>query len=146
MKQLPKGKMLRVAVIPAAIIAVAIVASSWSSGGLAEKQADRARAPLPVPILRIDERASNALRAAMPALQSLAFESNIGQSSASVKFLARGGANELLLSSNSFAIRSSRGSFNISFPGAEVANINICRYVGAGQVTYMFQPVGIRKG
>ncbi|HBB97153.1 MAG TPA: hypothetical protein DC054_17385 [Blastocatellia bacterium] len=66
------------------------------------------------------ERSSHALRA--PTLQSmanfpLAFEANAGQADPSVKFLARAGNSELLLTSRSITVQS-RKSFGVQFVAA----------------------------
>ncbi len=101
---------------------VAVLASCWDSGVLARKEhLDGARASLPASSAKrepIDERAAHALRAGMPALQSLAFEANDGQADAAVKFLARSGSHQLLLASRSVILRSTTGSFGIEFAGA----------------------------
>ncbi len=54
----------------------------------------------------------------MPALHSLAFESNEGQADANVKFLARTASYQLLLTPRSVNIRSQNGSVGIEFAGA----------------------------
>src|SRR5204863_5982351 len=52
------------------------------------------------------------------ALQSLAFEANDGQTDAAVKFLARSGKHQLLLTSRSVVLRALNGSLGIEFAGA----------------------------
>jgi aldose sugar dehydrogenase len=108
--------------IPALVIGVAILASCLSASVLARKaRLDGARASLPAMNAKreyLDERAKPALRAGMPALQSLAFEANDGEANASVKFLARSGSHQMLLMSRSVILRSFRGSFGIEFAGA----------------------------
>src|SRR5438093_1515777 len=92
-------------VIPTLVIGIAVVASCWSAGVLARKErVHGARASLPSMSAKrkqVDERAAHALRAAMPALQSLAFEANDGQADAAVRFIARGRGHQLLLTSRS---------------------------------------------
>src|SRR2546425_12683295 len=109
-------KRIRV-VIPAHVILAAVVASCWSAGVLARKErVHGARASLPAMSAKrelVDERAAHALRAGMPALQSLAFEANGGQADPAVKFLARGGRHQLLLTSRSVIVRSLKGSVGI---------------------------------
>jgi hypothetical protein len=53
----------------------------------------------------------------MPALQSLAFEANDGQAPADVKFLARAGKHQLLLTARSLTLRSLDGPIRIEFAG-----------------------------
>jgi uncharacterized repeat protein (TIGR01451 family) len=59
----------------------------------------------------------------MPALQSLAFEANDGQAEAAIKFLARAGQHELLLTSRSVIARSREGSIAFTFAGARAASV-----------------------
>src|ERR1043166_8602439 len=102
------------ALIPALVIGVGLIASCWG-------RLDGARASLPAMSAKrepVNERATPALRAGMPALQSLAFEANDGQADAAVRFLARSGSHQLLLTSRSVILRSIRGSFGIEFAGA----------------------------
>src|SRR5213592_1530759 len=110
------------AFIPALVIGCAVVASCWSAGALARKRrVNGARASLPAMSAKreqVDERAAHALRAGMPALQSLAFEANDGQADPAVKFLARSGRHQLLLMSRSVVVRSLKGSVGIEFARA----------------------------
>lgn len=123
MKQSLKRKRFHLrALIPAIVISIAVLASCWSAGVLARKELQHgARASLPAgfaPREPSEKRTANALRAGMPALQSLAFEANVGQADASVKFLARGGGQQLLLTSSSIILRTLKGSAAIEFAGA----------------------------
>src|SRR5205814_1315236 len=86
-----------------------------------KERLDGARASLPAMSANrepIDGRAAHALRAGMPALQSLAFEANDGQADPSVKFLARSGRHQMLLTSHSVVLGSLKGSLGIEFAGA----------------------------
>jgi uncharacterized repeat protein (TIGR01451 family) len=113
--------------IPAIVIGIAVVASCWSADVLARKERPNgARASLPALAAKpepIDDRAVHALRAGMPALQSLAFEANDGQADAAVKFLARSSGHELQLTSRSVILRSLKGSVGIEFAGANHSNL-----------------------
>src|SRR6476620_3929945 len=96
-------------VITIAVVGSCVLARKGSAGGAASWPAFR---PEPT------ERAEPALRAGMPALQSLAFEANEGQVDPSVKFLARTGKQQLLLTARSLTLRSLDGSVGIEFAGA----------------------------
>ena len=103
-------------VITIAVVVSCVLARKGSAGG--------ARASVPASTAKrkqIDERAAPALRAGMPALQSLAFEANEGQVDPSVKFLARTGKHQLLLTARSLTLRSLDGSVGIEFAGASDA-------------------------
>src|SRR6478672_13621196 len=111
--------------VPSFLVLSAMLAACWCAGVWAHKErVDGARA-LSAKRKQIDERAAPALRAAMPALQSLAFEANEGQVDSSVKFLARSGGHQLQLTARSIILRSPRGSVGIEFAGAN----------GSGSVT-----------
>src|SRR5436190_11192838 len=114
------------ALIPAVVIGVAVLASCWSAGVFARKgRLDAARASLPAMSASrepIDERAAHALRAGMPALRSVAFEVNEGQADRAVKFLARSGSRQLLLTSRSVILRSFKESLGIEFAGANYSS------------------------
>jgi uncharacterized repeat protein (TIGR01451 family) len=103
------------------VIGVAVLASCWSAGVLARRgRLDGARASLPPMSAKrepMDERGAHALRAVMPALRSVAFEVNEGQTDRAVKFLARSGSRQLLLTSRSVILRSFKGSLGIEFAG-----------------------------
>src|SRR6185436_14299632 len=126
MKQSRKYFHVRLAT-PALVIALALVASCLSAGVLARRgRVDGARALLPAPGAKraqIDEHAAPALRAGMPALQSLVFEANEGQANQAIKFLARADGHELLLTSRSVIARSRKGSVAFSFAGASGVNV-----------------------
>src|SRR5438270_7993234 len=84
-------------------------ASSWSAGALARKV--RASRSIFSRFALIADGDVRAPMAATPALQSmanfpLAFEANAGQAERSVKFLARAGNSELLLTSRSVTVQS----------------------------------------
>ena len=69
------------------------------------------------------ERAAHAVRAGMPALQTLAnfhlaFEANQGQTDQRIKFLARAAGGELQLSENSITLRFKRSALSFQFDGA----------------------------
>src|SRR5438477_5497310 len=71
------------------------------------------------------ERSAHALRVGTPPLQSmanfpLAFEANAGQADPAVKFLARAGKSELLLTSRAIRVQS-RESFGVQFVAANAA-------------------------
>jgi uncharacterized repeat protein (TIGR01451 family) len=110
------------ALIPGLLIAIAVLVSCLSGRVLARKERlAGAQASLPATSAQrepVNERAAPALRAGMPALQSLAFEANDGQADAAVKFLARSGRHQLRLSSRSVVLQSIDGSVGIGFAGA----------------------------
>src|SRR5580765_8780237 len=109
------------ALIPTVVVAIAVVASCWSSGVLARKaRLNGARASLPaLPTTPepTNERVTHAMRAGMPALQSLAFEANDGQADPAVRFLARSARHQLLLTPRSVILQSAKGSVGIEFAG-----------------------------
>jgi uncharacterized repeat protein (TIGR01451 family) len=102
--------------IAALVIGIAVVASCV----LARKgRAGGTRASLPaMSSAKRDERTAHALRAEMPALHSLTFEANHGQADAAIRFLARSGNHQLLLTSRSVILRSTKGSIGMAFAGA----------------------------
>src|SRR4051794_23385369 len=88
-------------IISIAVVASCVLARKGHAGG--------ARASLPTVSAKrapSDQRAAPAWRPAMPALESLAFEANEGQAVPNVKFLARAGKHQLLLTARSVALRS----------------------------------------
>src|SRR2546421_7047849 len=109
------------------IIVLGIAIGLWSASLTVHKAcADGARASLPAMSAEREptERAAHALRAEMPALRManfpLAFEANAGQADPSVKFLARAGKSELLLTARSITVQS-RKSFGVQFVAANTA-------------------------
>ncbi|HEX3083747.1 MAG TPA: PQQ-dependent sugar dehydrogenase, partial [Pyrinomonadaceae bacterium] len=113
------------ALIPAVVVAIAVVASCWSSGVLARKaRLNGARASLPaLPTTPepTNERVTHAMRAGMPAVQSLAFEANDGQADPAVRFLARSARHQLLLTPRSVILQSAKGSVGIEFAGTNAS-------------------------
>ncbi len=119
--------------LSAVLIVVGAVAFATNrSAGVAARKALAARSSSSRFALTADKdvRApvanSCAFRAATPVLQSmanfpLAFEANAGQANPSVKFLARAGKSELLLTSHSVTVQS-RKSFGVKFAGSNAAN------------------------
>src|SRR3954471_22583569 len=92
-------------VITIAVVVSCVLARKGSAGA--------ARASLPALTREPAEGAAPALRTGMPALQSLAFESNEGQVDPSVRFLARSGDHQLQLTARSIILRSPRGLVGI---------------------------------
>src|SRR5207253_5048308 len=112
------------------VVGAVAFASDWSAGVLARK-ARAARSICSRFALIADKNVrapvanSHALRAGTPPLQSmanfpLAFEANAGQADPSVKFLARAGKSELLLTSRAVTVQS-RESFGVQFVAANAA-------------------------
>src|ERR1043166_7908667 len=110
------------------IIVFAIAIALWSARLTVHKAcADGARASLPALSAEREPTgaAAHGLRAEMPALGlanfPLAFEANAGQADPSVKFLARAGRSELLLTSRSVVVQS-RKSLGVKFVGSNAAS------------------------
>src|SRR5438045_639301 len=121
----------RIAVIAFALalaLGFIVFASGWSAGVFARKaRAARSISSHFAVIADRDVRAPIANSHALPAdtLKSmaslpLAFEANAGQADPSVKFLARAGKSELLLTSRSITVQS-RKSFGVQFVAANAA-------------------------
>src|ERR1051325_3078041 len=102
--------------ISIAVVASCVLARKGSAGG--------ARASRPTLNRNLEPGgARDKVRAGMPALQSPAFEANEGQADANVKFLARSGRHQLLLTPRSVNLRSQNGSIGIEFAGAHDSSI-----------------------
>src|ERR1043166_7684941 len=123
MKRPRRHKPLFLAIIASAI---AIAVHDWSAAVLAHKKSSvGARASLPATSVQREqpEHAPHALRAKMPALQSLAnhplaFEANEGQADSHIKFLAREAGAALLLASNQAILQLSQSALSFRFAGA----------------------------
>ena len=103
-------------------ISLLVIASCLSAAVLARKRqsanvavAAPATSGNPEPNL---DRATHGMPPKMLALQSLAFETNEGQADETVKFLARTGRHQLLLTSDAAILRSPQGTIRIEFAGA----------------------------
>src|SRR5215831_606765 len=112
------------ALMPVLVIGVVVIASYFGAGVSADKErAVASRPTMSGQHAPSDKRAARALRAGMPALQSLAFEKNDGQADTAVKFLARAGDHDLLLTARAVIARSRAGSVGFTFAGASGLNI-----------------------
>jgi uncharacterized repeat protein (TIGR01451 family) len=103
-------------------ISLLVIASCLSAAVLARKRqsanvavAAPATSGNPEPNL---DRATHGMPPKMLALQCLAFETNEGQADETVKFLARTGRHQLLLTSDAAILRSPQGTIRIEFAGA----------------------------